>query len=225
MTTETHGSAQAGDMGRRAARRRAELGLTLEDLAVKTGIDPGYLEYFESNADARLSAGSTLLLAQALDTTPAALVGRVEWSAGRGRAGPHPQLQSLTPEQCEAHLSAGGVGRIVFSTDRRGPVALPVNYEYSNGNVVISTDTAKAHALESQQTVSFEIDRIDDVMSEGWSVLVTGTARRVDDPDELLSLASLDLESWAGGARHALVAIRPKEITGRVIVHPVMFVE
>ena len=34
-------------MGRRAARRRAELGLTLEDLAVKTGIDPGYLEYFE----------------------------------------------------------------------------------------------------------------------------------------------------------------------------------
>ena len=224
MTTETHGSAQAGDMGRRAARRRAELGLALQDLAGKTGIDPGYLEYFESNADARLSAGSTLLLAQALDITPAALVGRVEWSAGRGRAGPHPQLQPLTPEQCEAHLSAGGVGRIVYST-YRGPVALPVNYQYSDGNVVISTDIAKADALESQHTVSFEIDRIDDVMSEGWSVLVTGTARRVDDPDELLSLASLDLESWAGGARHALVAISPKEITGRVIVHPVIFVE
>ena len=224
MTTETHGTAQAGDMARRVARRRAELGLTVEELAGKTGIDPGYLEYFEKNADARLSAGSTLLLAQALDTTSAALVGRVEWSAGRGRAGPHPQLQPLEPKQCEAHLSAGGVGRIVFSTDR-GPVALPVNYEYSNGNVVISTDIAKADALESQPTVSFEIDRIDDVLSEGWSVLVTGTARRVDDPDELLSLASLDLESWAGGARHALVAISPKEITGRVIVHPVMFVE
>lgn len=211
-------------MARRAARRRTELGLTVEELAGKTGIDPGYLEYFENTADARLSAGSTLLLAQALDTTPAALVGRAEWSAGRGRAGPHPQLQPLTPEQCEAHLSAGGVGRIVFSTDR-GLVALPVNYEYSNGNVVISTDVAKADSLESQHTVSFEIDRIDDVMSEGWSVLVTGTARRVDDPDELLSLASLDLESWAGGARHALVAISPKEITGRVIVHPVMSVE
>ncbi len=215
---------QAGDMARRAVRRRAELGLTVEELAGKTGIDPGYLEYFENNADARLSAGSTLLLAQALDTTPAALAGRVEWSAGRGRAGPHPQLQPLTPEQCEAHLSAGGVGRIVFSTDR-GPVALPVNYEYSNGDVVISTDIAKADALESQHIVSFEIDRIDDVMSEGWSVLVTGTARRVDDPDELLSLASLDLQSWAGGARHALVAISLKEITGRVIVHPVISVE
>ena len=71
------------------------------------------------------------------------------------------------------HLCAGGVGRIVFSTDR-GSVALPVNFDYSNGNVVISTDVAKADALESQHTVSFEIDRIDDVMSEGWSVLVTG---------------------------------------------------
>ena len=73
--------------------------------------------------------------------------------------------------------------------------------------------------------MSFEIDRIDDVMSEGWSVLVTGSVRRVDDPDELLSLASLDLESWAGGARHVLVAIAPKEITGRVIVHLVPSVE
>jgi hypothetical protein len=121
-------------------------------------------------------------------------------------------------------LCAGGVGRVVFSTIR-GPVALPVNYEYSNGYVVISTDVAKAHTLECQQAVSFEIDRIDDVMSEGWSVLVTGPARRVDDPDELLSLSSLDLESWAGGDRHALVAITPREITGRVIVHPVPPVE
>ena len=39
------------------------------------------------------------------------------------------------------------------------------------------------------------------------------------------SRASLDLESWAGGARHAFVAISLKEITGRVIVHPVMSVE
>ncbi len=224
MTTETQSTAQAGAMGRRVARRRAELGLTVEELAGKTGIDPGYLRYFEDNAVARLSAGSTLLLAQALETTPATLSGRAVWSTGRGRAGPHPQLQPLTPEQCEAHLGAGGVGRIVFCTDR-GPVALPVNYEYSNRNVVISTDIAKAAVLEFQHTVSFEIDRTDDVMSEGWSVLVTGSARRVDDPDEILALSSLDLESWAGGHRHALVAISPNQITGRVIVHPVVSAE
>ena len=171
-----------------------------------------------------MSAGSTNLLAMVLKTTPAALRGSVEWQPGGGRSGPHPELRTLTPEQCTAHLSAGGIGRVIFST-ARGPVALPVNFEYSNGDVVLSTDPAKAHALEAQATIGFEVDRVDDVMSEGWSVLITGRARRIDDPDEILALASLDLESWAGGARHALVAISPTEVTGRVIVHPIDSVE
>ncbi len=181
-------------------------------------MDPAYLRYFESNGDARLSAGSTILLAVALDTTPTALRGQNEWPPGGGRAGPHPELMSLTTEQCEAHIVAGGIGRIVFSTDR-GPVALPVNYEYSDDRIIVSTDATKATRLEDQETVGFEIDRIDDVLSEGWSVLITGSAKLIDDPEELVRLSSLDLESWAGGNRHALVAIEPVEITGRVIVH------
>jgi transcriptional regulator with XRE-family HTH domain len=217
------GSAQTidhgGDMSRRAARRRAELGLSVEEVASKAGIDPGYLRYFEENANARLSVGSTLLLALALETTPAMLRGQeMDVRLGSGRAGVHPELETLTPEQCGRHLEAGGIGRVVYSLDR-GPVAVPVNFEYADGRVIISTDLAKAHTLEKLGIVGFEIDRVDDVLSEGWSVLVTGTARRVDDPDEILALSSLDLESWAGGDRHALVVIDPKEITGRVIVH------
>jgi nitroimidazol reductase NimA-like FMN-containing flavoprotein (pyridoxamine 5'-phosphate oxidase superfamily) len=103
----------------------------------------------------------------------------------------------------------------------RGPVAIPVNFEYTDGRIVLSTDLVKASVLEELGIVGFEIDRVDDVLSEGWSVLVTGTARRVDDPDEIVALSSLDLENWAGGDRHALVVIVPKEITGRVIVHQV----
>ena len=110
------------------------------------------------------------------------------------------------------------MGRIVFSVGR-GPVALPVNFEFTDGDVVVSTDVDKATLLESLSSVGFEIDRVDESMSEGWSVLVSGTARRVDDPEELLRLSSLDLEAWAGGARHALISITPTEITGRVIVH------
>jgi hypothetical protein len=67
--------------------------------------------------------------------------------------------------------------------------------------------------------VGFEIDRVDEAVSEGWSVLVSGRAFCVDDPDEIVRLSSLDLEPWAGGARHALVKITPVTITGRVIVH------
>jgi hypothetical protein len=106
----------------------------------------------------------------------------------------------------------------VFSHSR-GPVALPVNFEYTEEQIVFSTDDEKASALGTEDVVGFEIDRVDEALSEGWSVLVTGPCRRVEDPEELQRLTSLDLEAWAGGNRHALMAIRPAETTGRVIVH------
>jgi hypothetical protein len=98
-------------------------------------------------------------------------------------------------------------------------VALPVNYEFTEGQVVFSTDDGKAYVLAAEKVISFEIDRVDDVLSEGWSVLVTGPCRRVDEPDEKKRLSSLGFAPWAGGDRHALMAITPELITGRVIVH------
>ena len=191
----------------------------MEELASRTGIDPGYLAYFETNPDARLSGGTLLLLALALDTTPFELQGgAVDRPPGHARALAHAELRELTAEQCRTHLAVGGVGRIVFSSPR-GAVALPVNYEFTEDQIVFSTDDAKASVLGSGATVGFEIDRVDEVLSEGWSVLVTGRCRRIEDPDEVQRLSSLDLESWAGGGRHALLAVSPEEITGRVIVH------
>jgi transcriptional regulator with XRE-family HTH domain len=214
-----------GDLARRIIYRQNELGISTEDLAQRAGIDPTYLKYFEKSADARLSAGTLNLIAFTLDTSPLALQGGdFERPMAQGRAGRHPSLEALTEEHCEAHLAAGGVGRVVYSTER-GPVALPVNFEFTDGYIVLSTDLAKAHYLEQQTVVGFEIDRVDEAMSEGWSVLVSGQARRVDDPDEVLRLSSLDLEPWAGGPRHALVKITPVTITGRVIVHNAMMDE
>ena len=207
------------DLARRITHRRAELGISVEELAERAGIDPTYMKYFERSADARLSFGSLNLVALALGTNPAELLGaEFDRPPGRGRAGRHPTLETLTMKQCEAHLAAGGVGRVVFATER-GPVALPVNFEFSDGQIVLSTDMKKAALLESLPQVGFEVDRVDDAMSEGWSVLVNGQARMVDGPEELLRLSSLDLEAWAGGNRHSLVCITPIETTGRVIVH------
>ena len=212
-------SAGPGDLARRVAHRRKELGLTVEELAQRVGMDPTYLKYFESSATPRLSAGMLNLVALVLDTTPIALSGgAVDRPPGRGRGSRHPALEVLTREQCEAHISAGGVGRVVFSTER-GPVALPVNFEFTAGEVILSTDVAKADLLDAQPVVGFEIDRVDEALSEGWSVLISGPAHRVNEPDEVLRLASLDLEAWAGGERHELVKITPLAVTGRVIVH------
>ncbi len=209
--------ALGGDLARRVARRRAELGLSVEEVGAKAGIDPGYLRYFEEQPGVRLSASAVLLLALVLQCTPEDLYGaRVDRPPGRGRAGRHPELRELTPAQCEAHMAAGGVGRVVFVSPR-GPVAHPVNFAVSAGDIVLSTGVAQAELLEEQGRVGFEIDRVDEAMSEGWSVLVSGEVRRVDDPDEVVVLAGLGLVPWAGGARHALVRIHPDELTGRVI--------
>jgi len=193
--------------------------MSVEELASRAGIDPGYLAYFESNPDANLSGGTLLLIALALDTTPLELLGaEADRTPGHARAVPHAALNELTSEQCRTHLSVGGVGRVVFAT-ARGPVALPVNFEFTEGQIVFSTDDAKAALLGSQDAVGFEIDRVDEALSEGWSVVATGACRRIEDPDEVQRLASLDLEAWAGGDRHTLMAIQPAETTGRVIVH------
>ncbi len=173
------GTTQPGDLARRVAHRRGELGITVEDLAERSGINPGYLEYFEHNAGARLSVGALNLLALALGTSAIDLQGgQVDRPPGTGRAGRHPILEILTGEQCEAHLEEGGIGRIVFTAER-GPVAVPVNFDYFEGQIVLSTDVKKAAALEALHVVGFEVDRVDDALSESWSVVVTGRARGV----------------------------------------------
>ncbi len=110
-----------GDLARRIARRRTELGLSVEEVAAKAGIDPDYLRYFEESAGGRLSVGTMLLLALALQSSPEELYGaRIDRPPGRGRAGRHPELRELSEDQCGAHLAAGGVGRVVFLAPR-GP--------------------------------------------------------------------------------------------------------
>ena len=207
---------QVGDLARRITHRRAELGLSTEELAKRAGIDAWFLAYFEQSADTSLSDGSLLRLAVALDTTPFALEGGlVDRPPGAGHAGPHPVLQNLTVEQCHEHLAAGGVGRIVLSTGS-GPVAFPVNFVFTAGAVVLRTSDAMTAKVSG--VVAFEVDHIDDAMSEGWSVLVRGHARLIEDPEERAVAAHLDIEPWAGGPRLNVIRIEPFEVTGRVIV-------
>ena len=207
---------RVGDLARRVTHRRTELGLSTEELGKRAGVDPWFLAYFEQSSDTTLSGGALLRVAAALDTTPSALEGGlVDQPPGSGRAGLHPVLESLTAEQCEEHLAAGGIGRIVFSTGS-GPVAFPVNFIFTAGAVVFRTSDAMTSNIAG--VVAFEVDHIDEAMSEGWSVLVRGHARLIEEPEERFAVAQLDLEPWAGGARLNLVQIAPFELTGRVIV-------
>jgi len=209
--------ARSGDLARRVAHRRQELGLTHRDVAQRAGMDPGYLDYLEHSPSVALPRGSLIRLAGALETTVDYLRGgEVDRPPGLGRAGPHPHLDVLSKEECEAHLAEGGVGRFVFLAEQ-GPVALPVNFRLDDGDIVFRTRAEGALAAAAGTTVSFEADRIDEAMSEGWSVLITGHARLVSDPSESERLVNLGIEPWPGGRREALMRIETATISGRRI--------
>ncbi|MGV9773112.1 pyridoxamine 5'-phosphate oxidase family protein [Streptosporangium sp. NPDC003464] len=214
-----------GDLGRRIARRRESLGLDREQLANRAGIAPAYLAYVEQRAAA--PAIETInRLAYALDTSTAELLGgTIDLPPGRGAAARHPELEKLDTEECLRLISPGGVGRLAFN-DLGGPMILPVNYVLHEGSVIFRTafggpfDANLSTGVNGVEfKIAFEVDRIDDANSEGWSVLIRGGVHHVSTAEEQAAVMTLNVRPWAGGDRELYVKITPAEITGRRIWH------
>ncbi|MFD6952304.1 DNA-binding protein [Nocardiopsis sp. TSRI0078] len=207
-----------GDIGRRAARRRSELGMSRAEVAERAGMDPGYVEYLEEQP-ARFSQESLYHLAHALRTSPEHLLG-ADTDTPPGSAStavPDPEIRTLTAEECRALLGPGGVGRVAFAdTADTAPVVLPVNYVLSDDAMVFRTVADGVIDRHVPGPMAFEVDRLDGAMSEGWSVLVAGRARRVGGGAELAALREHHFpRPWAGGEREAWVRVEPERITGR----------
>lgn len=217
MTSDTGGT----DVGRRITEQRHLAGLSIEEVARRAGMAAGYLTYLESSALPSPTSGTLARLAAALGVPVSTLTGSgMNIPPGQRGAAAHASLAALTIDECRALLSGGGVGRFLFVTDR-GPVAVPVNFAMLGDDVVFRTAThGEVADATTQEKVSFDVDHIDDALSEGWSVLVSGTARLLTDPAEVRRAAALDIQPWAGGERDAYVSLTPAEITGRRIRVP-----
>ncbi|MEU2356304.1 pyridoxamine 5'-phosphate oxidase family protein [Streptomyces misionensis] len=207
-----------GDLGRRVRRRREELGLTREEVAARAGMAEAYVAHLEQHSTAAPDSGTLLRLAGALRTSPQELGGgHADLPAGLGRASRHPRLGELSEQECRELLSTHGVGRFSVGTEG-APVVLPVNYTVVDGAIVFRTREGSVLGEGFGREVAFEVDRVDDALSEGWSVLVRGTAQPVTDRAEAERLAERAYsEPWAGGERDLWVRIEPTALTGRRI--------
>jgi transcriptional regulator with XRE-family HTH domain len=207
-----------GDLGRRVMERRHQLGLTVDDVAGRAGMCPDYLRFVESSPAPQLSPAALWRLASSLNTSVDTIAGSgMEDPPGRGSPSDPPALESLSVEECQRLIAPGGVGRLVFS-DARGPVALPVNFRILKGDIVFRTDSEATFLAEpTKQSVSFEVDHLDDALTEGWSVLLTGDSRLIDDPGEIEQARALGIAPWAGGVREGYVCLTPRQVTGRRI--------
>lgn len=208
----------AADFGRRVAERRRELGLTLAQLGARAGMHPSFVKLIEEGPSRQLTRRALGRLSVALETSIDALSG-AGMLAPPGRMAPlrRTALTRLDPEACTALMAPGGIGRLVMTTER-GPVAIPVNYKMLGHDVVFRTmPSAEVCSALGCREVSFEVDHFDDVLREGWSVLVTGTAHAVTDPVELAAVGDLGIRPWVGGDRDRFVRISPGQATGRSI--------
>ena len=205
-----------GDLSRRLAARRAELRLSLRQVAERAAVNRRYLEFLE-NFPGQPDAATLRRLAAALRTTPTALLGAgTEAPPGR-HPGPVGRLEPLSLTECCRLLAPGGLGRIAFTT-ASGLMVLPVNYLLVNGTVVVRTGTGSLIAAHGDGPVSFETDHLDETLLFGWSVLVRGQAHRVLQPAELRHLHDgCELRPWPAGEHDLYVRIVPTRITGRRI--------
>jgi nitroimidazol reductase NimA-like FMN-containing flavoprotein (pyridoxamine 5'-phosphate oxidase superfamily) len=126
------------------------------------------------------------------------------------------RLQPLTRDECLELLSQKRLGRVAF-TERALPAIRPVNYTLVGHQLVLRTQVEGLGRRLDGQIVAFEVDEIDVEQATGWSVVVTGTARLLRSPGELMRQAMVPLVTLAGEGHDARVCIVPGEITGRRI--------
>ncbi|MCQ4084811.1 pyridoxamine 5'-phosphate oxidase family protein [Streptomyces sp. RB6PN25] len=207
-----------GDIGRRIAERRRQLGLTRQETAERAGMSDSYLRYVEEQP-ADFDMHGLLQLAGALDTTASELLGGgVDLPPGTGRAAYHPRLEAMDRDECLTRISTHGLGRVAVTT-ADGPAILPVNYAVVDGAIVFRTAPGSLPAAAAGREVAFEVDHFDEALSQGWSVLLVGEAERISDPAVSRQLDERAYSKpWAGGEREVWVRIEPLKVTGRRIL-------
>jgi hypothetical protein len=124
-------------------------------------------------------------------------------------------LHRLSRDECLRLLASRRIGRFAHVESARALAVVPVNYVVQpDASVLFRTGPGpKLSAADRRDVVAFEVDDIDEDDHTGWSVLVTGRARRLSHA-EVHMLADIP-QPWAEGPRYQFVLIEPTRIEGR----------
>jgi hypothetical protein len=122
------------------------------------------------------------------------------------------RLVELDPSAALELLAGISYGRIVFTRDAL-PAVRPVNHLVSEGQIIIRSRLSATVAGVDGTVVAYEADDLDATRRLGWSVVVTGTARTIDDP-ERLAYYERELRPWVDLPMDVIFAIRPELING-----------
>jgi nitroimidazol reductase NimA-like FMN-containing flavoprotein (pyridoxamine 5'-phosphate oxidase superfamily) len=126
-------------------------------------------------------------------------------------------LEVLQQEECLRLLATQSLGRLGITMEAL-PVILPVNFRLVGDRIVFRTRTGtKLEAATRNAVVAFEVDDMEPISHTGWSVLVTGVTRRVEDPADLAALAAAGIPRWAPSGGEHVVEVPLTRVSGRRI--------
>jgi hypothetical protein len=134
------------------------------------------------------------------------------------RAGVMPPRQTtgLTTAECWRLLAGVSLGRIVYTLNAR-PAIRPVNHLVDDGVIIVRSHLGAAIVYRAAggggTVVCYEADDLDPILHTGWSVIATGVARPVRDP-EAIARYERRLEPWTGREMDYVIAITPEIVTG-----------
>lgn len=124
----------------------------------------------------------------------------------------------VSDDDCIALLQTTTIGRIAFASVDDGIQVLPVNFILRDGRIYLRTDPngIVAEVLGTDADVAFEVDHHDDLFQLGWSVLVHGPTKLIENQDTIAGgLSGGRPAPWAPGERPLIIELKPRTITGR----------
>ena len=137
-----------------------------------------------------------------------------------GGAEVHGEFLRLDRAESLRMLATAPVGRLIFTVNALPAVRL-MNFAVVDGLIVLRTaaDTTIARKVDDV-IVAFEADDLDPATSSGWSVVVTGRATRVSDPDLMARYRNIPLMPWAPGERDQFLTITIEILEGHRVSQP-----
>jgi pyridoxamine 5'-phosphate oxidase-like protein len=124
------------------------------------------------------------------------------------------QAIELTEGECWQLLGSVSLGRVVF-THHAMPAIRPVNHLVDSRKIIVRSHLGAAITSRADvgSVVCYEADDLDPVRHTGWSVIATGLARLVQEPDAIARYEQL-LEPWVAGELDQVISIEPQFVTG-----------
>jgi nitroimidazol reductase NimA-like FMN-containing flavoprotein (pyridoxamine 5'-phosphate oxidase superfamily) len=125
------------------------------------------------------------------------------------------RLVQLTRSRAVELLGSVRVGRLAFSHEGL-PAIRPVNHLVEGESVLVRATPGAAFTLASGGygiEVAYEADAIDEESRLGWSVIVRGTARLLDDQTAAERYRTR-LRPWISGAADDVITISADVVTG-----------